>query len=147
MVNNMKQIDIIKKILDDNNLQNPQYLVEKTNDVNMSIPITHIERYDVLLYKFDDGKFINISNRGQGLNRMCDYFLFVQDNDKFYTFLLELKGTESAVPQLKAGKDLLEYIIKCAKRIGYKLDILDNNIRMFKIKDPNNKRKKSIKPI
>lgn len=98
---------------------------------------------DYLLYRYDDTA-LPFFKKVEGLKKMCDYILFTEWNNKLRVFAIELKQTnDSALPQLEAASEFVNYIVKSAKRVGFEIDqsfymrkirICDSKVKKNKIK-------------
>ncbi|MFI3296124.1 MAG: hypothetical protein R3Y59_00680 [bacterium] len=142
----MSKLDIIVKVLNEKYIDSTEKLQEKAQEVNMTIDIRSRSRYK--LYKFCPTKYkADHFARVEGLSRMCDYFLFIENGDKLYAFIIELKKSSgnSAIKQLDAGECFVNYILDSAIRIGEDIKLTDCIIRKIKIKSKlKNKTRKGV---
>lgn len=79
-----------------------------------------------------------VRDTGKGLNSICDYFLFVEQVDTLYIFLVELKtGSASSAIQLEASHCFMNFIVATANRLG--IDV--SKIEIIKVRfHPSQKR-------
>jgi hypothetical protein len=93
------------------------------------------------LYKFDNTAFPFFNDISK-LKLMCDYFLFAEERNSLFIFLIELKsGKESAKQQLDAAEVFANYIKYSAIRIGIKIDNI--HIRKIRICEEKIKRRRT----
>ncbi len=98
--------------------------INPATNTNMTLHISGRGCQDYLVYRFDpDGDtdlFPFYQKKGpKYLRSICDYFLFVDFNNRVYCLAIELKSSSSgASQQLQASAILLEYFIKTARRIN-----------------------------
>ena len=130
----MGKLDIINKVL---NKDNSNEMKEHSEEVVMDIKIVNRNNLKYALFRFCNLVYkADHFARVEGLQRMCDYFLFVEARNVLYVFIVELKSTSgsSALKQLNAGECFVNYIINSANRIGEGIDIADCKIRKIKAK-------------
>lgn len=151
-VSNPSQLDLLKRILDNDYIDENKVLVETNVDeykksFTMRRDIVSYTDLEYILFRYDPDKieifpyFSAIS----GLKKICDYIMFVEEKDHLYVLIIELKkGLESANNQLVASECFVKFIIDSAERIGVKLT---SNIHFRKIRiseERANKVKKSL---
>lgn len=128
-------LNIIDKILNNKYKESSATMVEKSHEVDMSVEIQSRKGKEFLLYKFCEKSYkADHFARVEGLSKMCDYFLFVEDKKKLYVFAIELKKSSgaSADKQLLAGECFINFIINTANRIGEDINITNCVIRRVK---------------
>lgn len=121
-------------------------LEEKETDTHsaMTVTIKNLTDYKHVLYRFDPNeseKFFPYFSRLKHLQKICDYFVFVQKNtnDTIYVFAIELKrGTDATSKQLQASKVFVDYLVKSAQRIYPELT---NRIKIESISIKSNKKR------
>jgi hypothetical protein len=125
-------LDSLEKLLDKSFIDKSNTLLEKGKTFNgqsFSMRRELISKPDIsfLLTRFDPNQvtlfpyFLQTS----GLRKICDYLLFVVENNQFYIILIELKyGTESATKQLESTEIFAKFLIDSGKKI--KLDFPEN---------------------
>ncbi len=133
----MGKLDIINKVLNQSYKDNSNEMKEHSREVVMDIKIQNRTGFKYALYRFCNSVYkADHFARVEGLQKMCDYFLFVEDRNILYVFIVELKNTSgsSALKQLNAGECFVNYIINSANRIGESIDLTDCRIRKIKAK-------------
>lgn len=141
----MSKLDIINKVLNNSYKDNSGVMKEHSIEVVMDIPIQSRHCIEYSLYKFSEKRYkADHFAKVTGLAKMCDYFLFVEDNNILYIFIIELKNTSksSALKQLNAGECFVNYIVNSANRIGENINILDCRVRKIKAKKQVKKKTK-----
>jgi hypothetical protein len=142
------EVDKIKDILADRYIaKDLKEIREKNKDVhgisfnmNRKIVLGSVKEY--IIYQFDTSAsdksdIFPFFKSKPGLKRICDYCIFVEDNKRFFVFLVELKkGKKSPIPQLEASECFINFILESAKRLGMKFD-KKPNIRKLGITDDN----------
>lgn len=132
------QLDIVRTLLDNSFIDHNKILIEKEIAANgkpfeMRRNIIAHRDINFLLFRFDTKtRLFPYFNELSGLNKVCDYILFVEEADHLYLLLIELKkGKESALKQLAASESFAHFIIASARRIGI---LLTENIHIKKIR-------------
>jgi len=77
-------------------------------------------KYDQLLLKQDGFKYglFPFFNEHEGVKAIADYIMFVEEGQKFYVLIIELKkGNAPPKPQVISSKSFVEYIICTANRV------------------------------
>ena len=96
------------------------------------------------VYRFDPNKtdifpFFS-KEKGTNIRDICDFFLFVELNQKLYALIIEHKsGSGSSTRQLNASKCFIDYILSTAKRIGRNNDCNIIKVRLHILKKNLNK--------
>lgn len=134
----MSNIEILQNILHEGYKHPNQNVIEECNTdckKRKFVQKYKIEQdgadVDYLLYRYD-GKALPFFKEVNGLKKMCDYILFTEWNNKLRVFAIELKQTnDSALPQLEAATEFVNYIVKSAKRVGFEID---QSFSMWKIR-------------
>jgi hypothetical protein len=98
------------------------------------------------LFRYEEDALPFFDTGISGLKKMCDFILFAEDEREIlYVFLIELKlGTDSAMKQLNAAKEFVQFIINSALRVGK--EISDYKIRKIRISDEKVQNYVSQKP-
>lgn len=84
------------------------------------------------------------------LNKICDYFIFVEEGVNLFVYLIELKkGTESARKQLEAAECFVKFLICSIDRLDedFQIGIDELNIRKIRISESVSKKQKLQKEI
>lgn len=141
-------LERVKLILNDAYKASDQTKIEETNNdiegkaFSMSRSFKTNKNSHYLLYRFDFAPgdkqypfpYFNLTDTnglGLGVAKVCDYALFVENEDQTYIILLELKkGKDDPRPQLQQMRFFIEFIQQRAKFSG--IDI-DAEIRMVGI--------------
>lgn len=145
------ELENICKLLEDAYISPEQeYIIEENTDhrgkpVKMKRQIAKHSKIDYIIYRFDPDKtnifpyFKPIS----GLRQICDYFIFAEDNKRFFVFLIELKKKcVSPISQLEASECFVNFMLERAKRVGLKIE-KEIFIRKLGIKDTKPAEKKA----
>ncbi len=146
----MTNIEILQSILHERYKHPKQDVIEEINKNCKGKKF--VQQYKIeqdgssveyLLYRYDDTA-LPFFKEVEGLKKMCDYILFTEWNNKLKVFAIELKQTtDSAIRQLEAASEFVNYVIKSAKRIGFEIDqsfsvrkvrICDSKVRKSRIK-------------
>ncbi len=133
--NEETQLGLIKQILKESYFPNIQHIMEEKDVMEKKI-VTH-KNTNYLLARFDPNqeKLFPYFNSNSGLNKICDYILFVETGNSLYIFLIELKNSNTpAKKQLDAGECFAKFLICSGKRIGLPLT---DNIFYRKVKVKN----------
>ncbi|NDV68769.1 hypothetical protein [Dysgonomonas sp. 25] len=126
--NNPDRIERIRKIISDSFLAKDQtkILEDKSCDAGHSFymerKIVPFSESEYVLYRFDpdESDIFPYFKETKDLKKICDYVLFVEHGDAFYTFLIELKwGSKSSLKQLEASEMFIKHILEHAGRIDY----------------------------
>lgn len=125
----MSKISIINSLIEEKYKPSNQYVLEEedfdSKGKKFSVVYPIVQRnsqIDFSLYRFTDSDFPYFKNV-KDLKRMCDYILFVEENNKLFIFVIELKlSNDSARKQLNAAIEFTEFLIKSAKRVGFEMD-------------------------
>lgn len=137
-------LDTIIKVIHDDFRTHDQNIMNEIKDgkIIASLKIHSETGYTSYLYKFDNTeRLLPFFKKEKGLGRMCDYVLFSQGSKKIlYVLLVELKGEDSSLDQLKAAELFVQYIVDSAKRI--ELPFSDDHVRFCKIRIKNPKNPK-----
>lgn len=167
---NNKQLELIQTLLNDAYLQkndDAKFLQEKENvkskileedkpkaKIMMQREIKTHEGLEYLLYKFDEGKkeLFPFFFSKSGNKRICDYFLFVEEKELLYVFVIELKlgATVAATNQLEAAECFAEFIVKSAQRLnaGFSSNFIIRKIRICEERGKQaQKRLTKVKPL
>ncbi|GAB6013086.1 hypothetical protein [Viscerimonas tarda] len=150
-----KQIDSIKKILADKfAVPDQNKLVEDkapdgSDSVVMERNIKQETGIDYILYKFDPDKeniFPFFKGSTKGLKKICDYILIVEESNKMYFLLVEMKSgiDKDAKKQLDATELFAEYVLKSAERVECKIE--NAQIRKIRISEYKSKGKHATRP-
>jgi hypothetical protein len=138
-----KNLDIIGEIINEDYLSEPQnQLIEEKEDVSMCLDIVPGQGRAYKLYRFDEKdekELFPFFARTQYLRSMCDYILFTEKGKILTILLIELKKSlnnkSQANKQLLAGEEFVLFLLKSAARIGKKIEVEDNQIKLIKIYD------------
>lgn len=113
----MSKLDHISSVLHNDFLSNERSALEEKS-VKMKININSsgcrfiLYKYDKKLKKEYKGGLFPFFAKIKGVCCICDYILFAEFNNKLFVLIIELKkGKESTLPQLKAAKNFVDYII------------------------------------
>ena len=122
-----------------------QNLNEKGRPFKVEYPIVkNSPNIEYALYRFSDTDFPYFKDVSD-LKKMCDYILFVEENNSFSIFVIELKlSNDSAQKQLSAAKEFVDFIVKSAARVGVEINnYVIKKIRICdsKVSKKNNKSK------
>lgn len=125
----MSNLAIINQIIEDKYKPLVQSsLIEEDKDANgrsfkVEYPIVkRSPNIEFALYRFTVADFPYFKEI-KTLKKMCDYILFVEENNNFSVFVIELKlSNDSAQKQLNAAKEFVEFVLKSAVRINMKID-------------------------
>lgn len=142
MVRN-KQLDKIEKILKTQYLSKDQNLIEEINLDAKGIPfkmkrtVVGHRSIEYKIYRFDpnDESLFPYFNPIEGLNKICDYIIFAENNAILCVFLIELKkGKGSPEKQLNISEGFVKFILDRAKKVncGIEKDVI---IRKLGVKD------------
>lgn len=104
------------------------YLCEEKSDGKIVLPIRFkSNRGSYKVFRFGEPKkskpiFPFFRQDVPGLLQLCDYIIFVEEQNEFFVFVLELKKPKGkandAKKQLRAGRLLAKFIVGSALRIG-----------------------------
>lgn len=147
----MSNIAIINQIIEEQYKPQPQNtLIEQNLDARgrrfiVEYPIVKRNpNIQFALYRFSDTDFPYFKDV-PNLKKMCDYILFVEENNSLSIFVIELKlSNDSAHKQLNAAKEFVDFIVKSAARVGVKInDYVVKKIRICdsKVSKKNNNTK------
>ncbi|MBQ7820469.1 MAG: hypothetical protein IJZ42_12945 [Lachnospiraceae bacterium] len=142
MVRN-KQIDKIERILKTKYLAEDQNLIEeinldsKGNSFVMKRTVVGHQSIEYKIYRFDpnDESLFPYFNPIEGLNKICDYIIFAENNAVLCVFLIELKkGKGAPEKQLNISEGFVKFILDRAKTVncGIEKEII---IRKLGVKD------------
>lgn len=121
----MTLIDCIKKIVRDRYLEcaiseGPRIIELKDNQSKMKIAIMGVP--DSLLAIKMEGQWSQLLEEKGDWNRICDYLLIYQEEDKHHAMFIELKkslaGKESSKKQLERSLPVLDYLRSVCKIEG-----------------------------
>ncbi len=138
-----RELSKIEEILHDRFVAEDQTKIEERNkdgngkDFIMKREIVGHSTLEYKLYRFDPDaeKLFPYFKDVAGLHQICDYFIFAEDNGRFFIFLLELKRHQgSPIKQLDMSENFVRFILSRAEKIdkGIAKDI---HIRKIGIKD------------
>ena len=139
------ELEIIRKLLEDAYISPEQeYIIEENTNhrwkpVKMKRQIAKHNNIDYIIYRFDPDKtnIFPYFKQIRGLKQICDYFIFAEDDKRFFVFLIELKKKcGSPISQLEASECFVNFMLERAKRVGLKIE-KDIFIRKLGIKDTN----------
>jgi hypothetical protein len=124
--------------------------------VNMTVDLLRHGNQRISLYKIDElpkslkrnkqRMFPFLNYETKNVTALCDYVIFVSENEKNYALLAELKsGNDRTLTQLDAGECLVKYVIDTANRVNdYHHEVI---IRKISIHSKKLKGRTKIKPI
>ena len=93
----MGKLDIINKVLNPTYKDNSNEMKEHSEEVVMDIKIVNRNNLKYALFRFCNLVYkADHFARVEGLQRMCDYFLFVEARNVLYVFIVELKSTSGS---------------------------------------------------
>jgi hypothetical protein len=118
----MSKLEEVQRVL------NNRFKVEnrelKEND--FQIPIEK-KKCNYILYKYDDpstlkglaGGLLPFFNESEGVKKMPDYIMFIENGQKFYALIFELKEKkEFPIAQIKAGRAFINFVVETINRTG-----------------------------
>lgn len=125
MVKN-RELSKIEEILHERFIAEDQTQIEERNkDGNgkpfvMKRKIVGHSTIEYKLYRFDPDteKLFPYFKEVSGLHQICDYFIFAEDNGRFFIFLVELKRHQgSPIKQLDISESFVQFILSRAEKI------------------------------
>lgn len=143
-------IDIIKKSINEcclvkGNLLEERNTLHAKKTFHMSIQIKQSSKVNFQICKFDPNKitlFPYFSDLAD-IQKICDYFVFAEMENKKVLFLIELKRNKnSPAKQLKFSESFAWFILKRIE-LANNFDMNDVRIRKLGIKESLNHRKSS----
>ena len=145
----MTKLDNIESILNEKFKDNSGILIETDKDKNgqkFEMRRTIVSnQLQYLSYKYDSkiDVFPFFKTNVSGVKKMCDYVLFIEENQNLHIFLVELKkGAESANKQLLSGESFANFIIETVRRINPETQIDTKKTYFRKIRICESKSKK-----
>lgn len=121
----MSILSEIATILHDDFKCSANHFEEK--DAHMKIDIDSngcqclIYKYDKKLGKEYKGGLFPFFAKNTGVCKVSDYIVFAERNNTLYCLVVELKrGKSQTLPQLKAAKEFVQYIINTVNRVKCK---------------------------
>ena len=141
----------IEQVLEERFLSTMQNAIEEKNtdaklkSFKMTRDVVGHSELEYKIYRFDPNHetIFPYFKSGKGLNKVCDYIIFVENRSDFFVFLIEMKkGTESPFKQLCASECFVQFILESAKRIGVglqkplivrKIGVTDNSVSSKKV--------------
>ena len=122
----MTLIDCMKKIIDDGYLRcalseghRIVELEEKDKQSEMKIAIREVPASFLAIQMTGHLSQLKRGKKGQDWNKICDYLLLYQEEDKHHAIFIELKkslaGKESSKKQLKRSLPILDYLRSVCK--------------------------------
>ena len=119
----MSNLEKINSILHSDFLCTTTELEEKT--VKMKIPIIStgckslLYKYDKELRKEYKGGLFPFFAKEQKVCSVCDYIIFAEAKGTLFVLIIELKrGKSQTLPQLKAARCFVDYIISTVNRVN-----------------------------
>ena len=110
----MSDIDKLRKAFDHSFIVEDPRLIENFED-GSSMRRDIIAGTKFLIVRIDPNKkaLFPYFNRIEGIHKMCDYFLFVEDNDAIFVFIIEMKkGHFSPQKQLDLSENFIKFVLR-----------------------------------
>lgn len=133
----MSNLEKINNTLHEDSLCNKTTILEE-GSVNMKIPIDStgckflLYKYDKQLKKEYKGGLFPFFAKKKSVCSVSDYILFTETKGKLFILIIELKkGKDQTLPQLKASKCFVDYVINTINRI-YNVSIIPQ-IRLISV--------------
>ena len=146
----MTKLEMIQKVINGNFVYENEFLEEKKPDFTMRITLSDKNTENKIIYRFDpdNGAIFPFFSDEKHLNKICDFFVFFERNNKLYVLISELKrGCSSknsiANKQLDASEHFIDFVIKSANRIGIALK--DEDCVIYKLRFSEEYIKKAVK--
>lgn len=135
----MSKLEIIQKVIHSNFVYDNEYLEERKPDFRMRINLSEKNTENKLIYRFDPDNRVLFPffSDERHLNKICDFFVLFERNNKLYILISELKrgwsrDNGTANKQLEASEQFMKFVIKSANRIGLQLD--ENDCVLYKLR-------------
>lgn len=124
------EIEAIRQLFNNSFINDSSVFIEETQEgMKRIIHKGHIDDEDLAIYRLDqNGKGIDLfpylkksrDSKLIGMNRVCDFVIFVSDSSNLYVLLIEMKkGKESPQEQLNVTVPLINFVFERARILGY----------------------------
>lgn len=120
----MSNLDHISSVLHNDFLSNERSALEEKSakmkiNINSSGCRFILYKYDKDLKRDYKGGLFPFFAKIKNVCCICDYILFAEFKNKLFVLIIELKkGKEPTLPQLKAAKNFVDYIINTINRVN-----------------------------
>lgn len=148
----MSNLALIDNVLNPDFKSKYNTLVEKNDDVHMSIDCvtencqSFIFDFDIQLDKTFCGGFFPFFSNNKKVKKRCDYIIFSELNGQLFALIIELKaGQQGAMPQLNAGECFVDYVIDTVNRVNNTSLAIEK--RKISIREFERKKKTKLKEI
>lgn len=143
----MSILSDIANVLHDDFKCRANYFEEKDADMKIDIDANGcqylIYKYDKKLGKEFKGGLFPFFAKNSGVCKVSDYVVFAERNKTLYCLVIELKrGKSQTLPQLKAAKEFVQYIISTVNRVKGKS--YNPVIRLVSIHELKIRKKKTL---
>lgn len=136
----MNFVTEIMYILNDIYIENNKLLSE--NKLNIEIKNDGVNfvlfKPDKVFKEIGKGEFYPFLSKNKNIQKLCDYILFVQYQQSYYSLIIEIKtNSDETLKQLSAGDVLSKFICLTANRVFNKNYVFEHrfiSINQFNIK-------------